>query len=104
MVGRADMSKSACGRPSGKCFGRVSRPFPRRRAHSCQAPAQTLAHRPQIGQRKQRLQLRRVLGQAAIAHLHMTELAFDDTEWVLQLGSDACLDALDLIGQRIHGA
>src|SRR5690606_34288366 len=30
----------------------------------------------------------------------MPELAFDDTERMLHLGSDAGLDALDLIGQR----
>jgi hypothetical protein len=94
------LSTSVCGR---RCFGLVSRPFPLRWALSCQAPTQTPAHHPQIGQRKQRLQLRRVLGQAAVAHLHMTELALDDTEWVLHLGSDACLDALALIGQRIQG-
>jgi len=67
------------------------------------APRQTLAHHAQIGQRKQRVQLRRVLGQAAVAHVHMTEPALDDTERVLHLGSDAGLDALDLFGQCIHG-
>jgi len=99
-----DMTRLAFERASGWCFGRVSRPFPMLWTHSCQAPAQTFAHHPQIGQHKQRLQMLRVLGQAAVAHLHMTELAFDGTEWVLHLGSDACLYALDLIGQRILGS
>lgn len=68
-----------------------------------QAPVQTPARHPQIGQRKQRVQLRRVLGQAAIAHLRMAELALDDTKRMLDLGTDTGLDALDLLGQRIHG-
>ena len=71
MVEGTDMTGLAVERSSGRRFARVSRPFPMLWAHSCQAPAQTLAHHPQIGQREQRVQLRRVLGQAAVAHLHM---------------------------------
>ena len=102
MVGRADMTILAPGRSFGGCFGHVSRPFPRVWTHSCQAPVQTPAHHPQIGQRKQCVQLRRVLGQAAVAHLHMAELALDDAERMLDLGADAGLDAFDLFGQRIQ--
>ena len=39
--------------------------------------------RPQIRQRKQPAQLRRVLGQATKASRHITELALDHPEWVL---------------------
>ncbi len=102
--GCADMTIKVAGRTVGRRFGRVSRPFSVRRAHSCQAPRQTLADHPQIGQRKQRLQLRRVLGQAAIAHLHMPELALDDSERMLHLGADADLHMLELVEHGTHGA
>lgn len=85
MVGCADTTRKVAGRTVGRRFGRVSDPFPMQQAHSCQAPCQTLADHPQVGQREQRVQLRRVLGQAAIAHLHMAELALDDTERMLHL-------------------
>ena len=103
MIGCTDMTTLVLGRSSGRCFGRVSRPLPIRWAHSCQAPTQMPARHPQIGQSKQRVQLRRVLGQTAIAHLHMAELALDDTERVLDLGANAGFDALDLFSQRILG-
>ena len=95
------MTGMAAERSCDRYLGRVSHPFPMLWTHSCQAPAQTLTHHPQIGQCKQRVQLRRVLGQATVAHLHRTELTLDDTERVLHLGADAGLDALDLLGQRI---
>lgn len=44
---------------------------------------------PLIGQREQRGQLRRVFGQPSVAHLHVAELALDDSKRVLHLGPDA---------------
>ncbi len=49
------------------------------------------AGHPQIRQRKQRHQLCRVLGQTTETRLHMTELALDHPERVLDLRSDLCL-------------
>jgi hypothetical protein len=59
-------------------------------------------HHPQVGQRKQRVQLRRVLRQPAVAHLHMPELALDHPERMFDLGPDARLGPLDLIQDRAH--
>lgn len=69
---------------------------------SCHGSNQTLTHHPQVGQGKQRMPLRSVLGRASVAHLHMPELAFDDAERVFDLGADTRLDTLDLIGKPIH--
>lgn len=44
------------------------------------------ANHPQVGQRKQRLQLGGVLGQPAVAHFDVAELALDDPKRVLDLG------------------
>ena len=41
---------------------------------------------PEIGERKQRVQLRRVLHQAAVAHLDISELALDHPKWMFDLG------------------
>ena len=57
---------------------------------------------PRIGEREQRVQLRRVLHQPAVAHLHMPELALDDSERVLHLGPDAGLEVFKLIEHRAH--
>ncbi len=46
---------------------------------------------PQIAQRKQRTQFRRVLGQASVAHFHMAELAFDHAKRMLDQGADTRL-------------
>ena len=43
-------------------------------AHSSLLSHQTTPRHPQVGQRKQRVQLRGVLGQPAVAHLDMPEL------------------------------
>src|SRR3546814_15483455 len=45
------------------------------------------AHHPQVRQREQRHQLRRVLRQTTEANLHITELALDHPERMLDLGS-----------------
>jgi hypothetical protein len=55
------------------------------------------ARHPQVGQREQRLQLRRVLDQAPIADLHVPELLLDHAKRVFHLGTDAGLDLLDLL-------
>ena len=44
----------------------------------------------QIGERKQRKHLRAILGDAAIAHLGLVELATHDTEHVLHFGAHLC--------------
>lgn len=98
-VWRIDMARLGPGRFSGRFFGRAARPFPMRWAHLCQALTQTLAHYPQMDQCKLRVQLRRVLGQSAIAHLHMATLALDEAEWVSDFGLYAGLDALNLFSQ-----
>jgi len=54
-------------------------------------------HLPQIEERKQRVQMRRVLGLAEIAHRHLPELALDDTERAPHLGADACLHIFELL-------
>jgi hypothetical protein len=43
------------------------------------------------------VQLRRVLGQAAVAHLDVAELALDHPEGVLAAGADLGLQVLDLL-------
>lgn len=54
---------------------------------------------PQIAQREERLQLRRILRQIPAAHLRETELALEHPKWMFDLRPDACLRALDLIEQ-----
>lgn len=56
---------------------------------------QISACHPQVRQREQRRQLRRVLLQPAIALLHVSELALHDTEGMSDLGTDARLDLFD---------
>ena len=58
---------------------------------------------PEIGEREQCVQLRRVLHQPSVAHLHKPELALDHTKRVLHLGSDARLHMLKLVHNRAHG-
>lgn len=73
-------------------------------AHSCPQVLQKRApNHPQVGQRKQCVQLRRVLGQSPVAHLHMSELALDHPERVFDLGSDARLGFLQRFHDRAHG-
>ncbi len=52
------------------------------------------AFHPKVRERKQREQLRRVLGQATKARLHITELALDHPKWMLDLGPHLRLDPL----------
>ena len=62
---------------------------------------QFAAHHPQIGQRKQRDDLCRVLLQAPIANLHKSKLPLDHPKRVLDLGTNTCLELFCLINQRI---
>ena len=60
-------------------------------AHSCLRHHQFLAHKPQVRQRKHRLQLVVVFGYAFVANLVESELLLDDAKLVFDLGSDAGL-------------
>lgn len=51
---------------------------------------------PQIAQREQRLQLRRILGQSPVAHFHMPKLALDHPKRVLHLGAHSRIQELAL--------
>ena len=53
----------------------------------------------QIGQAQQREQLRRVFGQASVAHLPQAKPILDDVERVFDLGADARLHPLDPVIQ-----
>ena len=73
--------------------------FRARRAHSSLRRDQLSPRHLEDGQREQCVQLRGVLRQAPVSHLHMTELALDHPERVLDLGADdscvvSLLDAL----------
>ena len=54
---------------------------------------------PQVAQRKQRYKLRSVFGQALVAHLGESGLAFDHSEGVFHLGSHAGLELFGLVQQ-----
>ena len=69
------------------------------RAHSSLRPQDLPTRHPQIGQRKQCHQLRRVLGLPFVAHLGETELALDDSKRVFHLGAHAGLHLLSLVQQ-----
>ena len=74
-------------------FSEFWRPLGRLQTHSCPQPLQQpTPHHPQIAQRKQRVQLRRVLGQSPITHFHVSELAFDDPKRVFHLSPDPCAE------------
>lgn len=90
-------------RPEFGLFGSGIRLNGRVRAHSCHGPVQnSLARHPQVAQCKQRAQLRRVLDQATVTHLHMAILAFDDSKQVFHLGTDAGLGLLQFLQDRAH--
>ena len=55
-------------------------------------------HHPQIGQRKQRHQLRRVLGQSPVTYLSVVKLALDDSKPMFDLGPHTGLKFLGLFG------
>src|SRR5258708_122163 len=99
MAGEPDMALWPPNEPVQASFCGLLRPRPEFWTHSCRSSKQMPARHPQIGQGKQRVELGRVLGQTAIAHLHMPKLAFDDAERVLCLGSDLSFGALNLINE-----
>lgn len=72
---------SRCGPVFGPLPVLQAQSFLRRPLHKC------LAGHPQIRQREQRDQLRGVLGQPPIAHLGVAELALDQSEGMLDLGT-----------------
>src|SRR5437660_6301263 len=55
--------------------------------HSPSCGRKSAAGEIQIGERQQRKHLRAIFGDAAIAHLAITELALHDTEHVLHFGA-----------------
>ncbi|CQR41666.1 conserved hypothetical protein [Thiomonas sp. CB3] len=92
----------------------ISRPFdaispvfglvPALQTHSSHGALQNaLAHHPQVRQCEHHQQLARVLGQAPITCLAMSELAFDHPKRVLHLGTNAGLGFLQSVHDRPHG-
>ena len=86
------MMKSKLNSPSiFRSWGLFSPVFgllPVQQAHSCPLHLQnSLAHHPQVRQRKHHQQLRGVLGQASVACLAVSKLALDDSKRMLNLGS-----------------
>ena len=73
--------------------------FPAVPAHSSPCTLQMPSCHPHIAQRKQRHQLRRVLGQSLVANLGKTKLALDHPERVLYLGSNAGFELLGFVQQ-----
>lgn len=75
-------------------FGPPDRRFCRLWADSssCHQPS---AHQEEVAEREQGEELGTVLGEAAVAGLHTTELAFDDAEGMLDPGPDHGDDAID---------
>ena len=70
-------------------------PLPAPQAHSSLCPYQMPAGHPQVRQRKQRDELRRVLCQTFVAHLGETELTLDNPKGMLDLGAHAGFELLD---------
>lgn len=92
--------------PKGRFEGRFrpdSRPSGRTktRPSSYRLPQRAPQH-PQVGRCKQRVQLRGVLGQPAVALLRMPELALDHPERVFDLGPNARLGLHQLVHDRAH--
>jgi hypothetical protein len=86
-----------------KPFEAAGRRLPVVQAHSPLHSHELSARHPQIGQRKQRHQLRRVLGQALVAHLGKAELALDDLTQMFHLGPNTGLKFLDLFAHSSPG-
>jgi len=71
-------------------------------AHSCLQPLNnSLAHHPQVGQRKHHQQLARVLGQSSVTRFAVSKPTLDHPKRVLHLGSDARLELFKLIRQGV---
>jgi hypothetical protein len=69
----------------------------------CQPLNHSLAHHPQIGQRKHHQQLGGVLGQIPLMRFAMTKLILDCPKWMLHLGADTGFDLFNPIGQGVSG-
>lgn len=80
----------------------VLRAFRALRTHSSPHPHQLPSRHPQVAQREQRDDLRRVLGQPPVAHLGVAELPLEHPERVLNLGADACLPLLQSQGLKVR--
>src|SRR5438105_2200152 len=76
------------------CFGAADRAFHALQTDSSPPSYQLPSRHPQVRQREQRDELRRVLRQAAVAHLGEAELPLDHAEGVLDLRADAGLHLL----------
>ena len=84
--------------PSGPGFGLS----PTLQAYSCLQPLNnSLAHHPQVGQRKHHQQLAGVFGQAPVTRLAMPKLTLDHPKRMLHLGADAGLELFELIRQGV---
>ena len=85
-------------------FSGLLPPFPDLQAHSSLHPLHKPASgHPDVGQRKQRDELRGVLGKPPVAHFGVPELALDDPKRMLHLGPHAGLELLGLFVQRAPG-
>ena len=85
--------------------GRLGQAFSGLRTHSSPSHLQfhqCLARHPQVGQRKQRHQVGRVLGQPPVLDLDVAELALDDPKRMLYLGAHAGLGLLQLLQDSAH--
>jgi len=73
-------------------------------AHSSRRPLHKPASsHPDIGQRKQRDELRGILGKPPVAHFDVTELALDNPKRMLHLGPHAGFELFGLFVQRAPG-
>jgi hypothetical protein len=73
-------------------------------AHSRFQPLNhSLAHHPQVGQRKHHQQLAGVLGQTPVTRLAMPELTLDHPKRMLHLGADTGFDLFNPISQGEAG-
>ena len=91
--------KGKTGRFSGRLW-----PFPDLQAHSSLRPVHKPASsHPDIGQRKQRDELRGILGKPPVAHFEVTELALDDPKRMLHFGAHAGFELFGLFVQRAPG-
>ena len=94
-------------RPSETNTGRFSGllwPFGDLQTHSCRRPVHKPASgHPDVGQRKQGDELRRVFGKTPVADLGVPELVLDDPKRMLHLGPHAGFELFGLFAQRAPG-